>query len=74
MEKSYASKELAQSTYKRYCRILETRLLPYFGHFYINKIKPTGIIKSYDLLEKDTQLVRKQGNNDVKTKKTYLVF
>lgn len=25
--------ELASSTYKVYCRILETRLLPYFGHF-----------------------------------------
>ena len=49
--------------------MLETRLLPYFGHFYINKIKPTDIMKFYDLLEKDTQLVRKQGNNGAKTKK-----
>lgn len=65
----YGSKELAPSTYKRYCRMLETRLLPYFGHFYINKIKPTDIMKFYDLLEKDTQLVRKQGNNGAKTKK-----
>ena len=65
----YGSKELAPSTYKRYCRMLETRLLPYFGHFYINKIKPTDIMKFYDLLEKDTQLVRKKGNNGSKTKK-----
>ena len=68
-KRDYGSKELAPSTYKRYCRMLETRLLPYFGHFYINKIKPTDIMKFYDLLEKDTQLVRKQGNNGSKTKK-----
>ena len=68
-KRDYGSKELAQSTYKRYCRMLETRLLPYFGRFYINKIKPTDIMKFYDLLEKDTQLVRKKGNNGSKTKK-----
>ena len=69
-KRDYGSKELAPSTYKRYCRMLETRLLPYFGHFYINKIKPTDIMKFYDLLEKDTQLVRKKGNNGSKTKKS----
>lgn len=68
-KRDYGSKKLAPSTYKRYCRMLETRLLPYFGHFYINKIKPTDIMKFYDLLEKDTQLVRKKGNNGSKTKK-----
>lgn len=68
-KRDYGSKELAPSTYKRYCRMLETRLLPYLGHFYINKIKPTDIMKFYDLLEKDTQLVRKKGNNGAKTKK-----
>ncbi len=68
-KRDYGSKELAPTTYKRYCRILETRLLPYFGHFYINKIRPTDIMKFYDLLEKDTQLVRKKGNNGSKTKK-----
>ena len=72
-KRDYGSKELAPSTYKRYCRMLETRLLPYFGHFYINKIKPTDIMKFYDLLEKDTQLVRKKGNNGSKSKKP-LVF
>ena len=68
-KRDYGSKELAPSTYKRYCRMLETRILPYFGHFYINKIRPTDIMKFYDLLEKDTQLVRKKGNNGSKTKK-----
>ncbi len=68
-KRDYGSKELAPSTYKRYCRMLEKRLLPYFEHFYISKIKPTDIMKFYDLLEKDTQLVRKQGNNGAKTKK-----
>lgn len=68
-KRDYGSKELAPTTYKRYCRMLETRILPYFGHFYINKIRPTDIMKFYDLLEKDTQLVRKKGNNSSKTKK-----
>ena len=68
-KRDYGSKELAPTTYKRYCRMLETRILPYFGHFYINKIRPTDIMKFYDLLEKDTQLVRKKGNDGSKTKK-----
>ena len=68
-KRDYGSKELAPTTYKRYCRMLETRILPYFGHFYINKIRPTDIMKFYELLEKDTQLVRKKGNNGLKTKK-----
>ena len=66
-KRDYGSKELAPSTYKRYCRMLETRILPYFGHFYINKIKPTDIMQFYDLLSKDTQLVRKKDNNGKKT-------
>ena len=68
-KRDYGSKELAPSTYKRYCRMLETRLLPYFGHFYINKIKPTDIMQFYDLLSRDTQLVRKKDNNGKKTLK-----
>ena len=66
-KRDYALKELAPSTYKRYCRMLETRLLPYFGHFYVNKIKPTDIMQFYDLLSRDTQLVRKKDNNGKKT-------
>ena len=68
-KRDYGSKELAPSTYKRYCRMLETRLLPYFGHFYVNKIKPTDIMQFYDLLSKDTQLVRKKDNEGSKTLK-----
>ena len=68
-KRDYGSKELAPSNYKRYCRMLETRLLPYFGHFYVNKIKPTDIMQFYDLLSKDTQLVRKKDNDGNKTLK-----
>ena len=68
-KRDYGSKELAPSTYKRYVRMLETRLLPYFGHFYINKIKPTDIMQFYDLLSRDTQLVRKKDNNGSTTLK-----
>lgn len=66
-KRDYGSKELAPSTYKRYCRMLETRLLPYFGHFYVNKIKPTDIMLFYDQLSRDIQLIRKKGNNGAKT-------
>lgn len=68
-KRDYGSKELAPSTYKRYCRMLETKILPYFGHFYINKIKPTDIMQFYDLLSRDIQLVRKKNNNGKKTLK-----
>lgn len=68
-KRDYGSKELAPSTYKRYCRMLETRLLPYFGRFYVNKIKPTDIMQFYDLLGRDTQLVRKKDNDGTKTLK-----
>lgn len=68
-KRDYGSKELAPTTYKRYCRMLETRILPYFGHLYINKIKPTDIMQFYDLLSRDTQLVRKKSNNGKKTLK-----
>lgn len=66
-KRDYGSKELAPSTYKRYVRMLETRILPYFGHSYVNKIKPTDIMLFYDQLSRDTQLVRKKGNNGAKT-------
>lgn len=67
--RDYALKELAPSTYYRYKRILETRITPYFGHYKLDKIKPTDIMRFYDLLEQDTQLVRKKNNNGKKTRK-----
>ena len=66
-KRDYGSKELAPSTYKRYIRMLEARILPYFGHFYVNKIKPTDIMLFYDQLSRYTQLIRKKGNNGAKT-------
>ena len=68
-KRDYASKELAPATVKRYYRMLDTRILPYFGRMYINKIKPTDIMRFYDLLSKDTQLERKKNIKIVKTKK-----
>ena len=68
-KRDYASKELAPATVKRYYRMLDTRILPYFGRMYINKIKPTDIMRFYDLLSKDTQLERKKNTKIVKTKK-----
>ena len=68
-KRDYGSKELSSTTYKGYLRMLRTRLLPYFGHFYINKIKPTDIMQFYDLLSKDTQFIRKKDNNGNKTLK-----
>ena len=68
-KRDYGLKELAPSTYERYIGILNTRILPYFGHFYLNKIKPTDIMLFYDQLGRDTQLVRKKGNNGKRTLK-----
>ena len=68
-KRDYASKELAPATVKRYYRMLDTRILPYFRRMYINKIKPTDIMRFYDLLSKDTQLERKKNIKIVKTKK-----
>ena len=36
-KRDYGQKELAPSTYYRYLGILESRILPYFGHFKLNK-------------------------------------
>lgn len=66
-KRDYGSKKLAPSTYKRYLGMLQSRILPYFGHLYINKIKPTDIMQFYDLLDKETQIVRKKNNNGQKT-------
>ena len=68
-KRDYGSKELAPSTYKRYLRILESRIIPFFGHFRVDKIKPTDIMQFYDLLSKDTQIVRRKDNNGKKTGK-----
>ena len=68
-KRDYGEKELAPSTYKRYLGILETRIIPYFRHFHVDKIKPTDIMQFYDLLSKDTQIVRRKDNNGKKTGK-----
>ena len=67
--KDYALKELAPSTYYRYKRMLEIRITPYFGNYKLNKIKPTDIMRFYDLLAEDTQIVRRKNNNRKKTRK-----
>lgn len=68
-KRDYGSKELAPSTYNRYLGILESRIIPYFEHFHVDKIKPTDIMQFYDLLSRDTQLVRRKDNNGKKTGK-----
>jgi len=68
-KRDYGSKELAPSTYKRYLGILESRIIPFFGHFRVDKIKPTDIMQFYDLLSKDTQIVRRKDNNGKKAGK-----
>lgn len=68
-KRDYGSKELAPSTYRRYLGMLESRILPYLGHFKLNKIKPTDIMKFYDMLDKDTQIRRVKCNNGYRTLK-----
>ena len=43
--------------------MLESRILPYFGHYKLNKITSIDIMKLYDLLEKDTQIIIQKSNN-----------
>lgn len=66
---NYGSKELAPSTYNRYLGMLNSRIIPYFSHFHVDKIKPTDIMQFYDLLSRDTQIVRRKKNNGKKTGK-----
>ena len=68
-KRDYGSKELAPSTYNRYLGMLNSRIIPYFSHFHVDKIKPTDIMQFYDLLSRDTQIVRRKNNNGKKTGK-----
>lgn len=68
-KRDYGSKELAPSTYNRYLGMLESRILPYLGHFKLDKIKPTDIMRFYDMLDKDTQIRRVKCNNGYRTLK-----
>lgn len=68
-KRDYGSKELAPTTYSRYVAILNTRILPYFGKFKLDKIKPTDIMKFYDMLESDTQIKRLKNNKGERLKK-----
>lgn len=43
--------------------------MPYLGHFKLDKIKPTDIMKFYDMLDKDTQIKRVKCNNGYRTLK-----
>lgn len=49
--------------------MLESKIIPYSRHYKLDKIKPVDIMRFYDLLEQDTQLVRKKNNNGKKTRK-----
>ena len=78
-KRDYGTKDLVPGTYARYVRILETRILPYFGKFKLDKIKPTDIMKFYDMLENDTQIKRLKNNRGERlskplSKKTILEY
>ena len=49
--------------------MLEIGITPYFGHYKLDKIKPTDIMRFCELLEQDTQLVIKKKNNSKKIRK-----
>ena len=66
-KRDYGSKELAPGTYRRYLSMLESRILPYLSHFRLDKLKPTDIMKFYDMLERDTQIRRIKHNNGYRT-------
>jgi len=68
-KRDYGSKELAPSTSNRYLGMLESRILPCFSHFKLNKIRPIDIMQFYNLLDEDTQIVRKKNSKGKKTRK-----
>lgn len=67
--KNYGLKELAPKTYERYKGMLDSRILPYFGHFKLDLIKPAHIMGFYDYLSKDHQIKRCKNNNGQTTLK-----
>ena len=50
-KRDYGEKELAPSTYTRYLGMLNSRIIPYFSHFHVDKIKPTDIMQFYDFFK-----------------------
>lgn len=70
-KRDYGLKELAPSTYSRYKGLLESRILPYFGHFKLNKIRPIDIMQFYNLLDEDTQIIRKKTTMERKLENHY---
>lgn len=61
--KNYGEKELSPKTYERYEGMLNSRIIPYFGHYKLCNIKPTHIMSFYDYLSKDHQLKRCKNHN-----------
>lgn len=49
--------------------MLKSRILPYLGPFFLDKIKPTDLMNLYDMLENDTQIRRISKNNGQRTLK-----
>lgn len=68
-KRDYGSKELAPATYSRYLGMLKSRIIPYLGHFKLDKIKPTDLMRFYDLLETQTQYSRATNKKNQKTLK-----
>lgn len=68
-KRDYASKELAPATCEKYYGMLRARIIPYFGHFYLDKIRPTDIMLFYDLLQRDTQIIKSKRNHGKKNHK-----
>ena len=67
-QKYYNKNIVIQTIINRYKCMLETKINPCFEHYKLNKIKPTDIMRFYDLLEEDAQIVRRKNKNGKKTK------
>ena len=52
----YAKPNLAPKTVYEYERLLELRIIPFFGHMKLNKIKPVHILDFYKSLQKEGKL------------------
>lgn len=57
--------------------MLNSRIIPYFSHFHVDKLNHTDIIQFYDLLSKNTQIVRMKNTiikNNSKTSQTFSCY
>ena len=57
---NYAIPNLSPKTYQRYKSMLKTRILPYLGNMYLDKIQPMQLMYLYQELSECTYIRKKE--------------